>query len=58
MKNLSVCLLLLFVVAIAAVAQFRKPHLAAEPEGMKVTLLSLALRRLKRISLSLSKLLL
>ena len=35
MKNLSVCLLLLFVVAIAAVAQFRNHDLASEFEGPK-----------------------
>ena len=40
MKNLSVCLLLFFVAVTAAVAQFRKHDLAAEFEGMKVTLLS------------------
>ena len=40
MKNLSACLLLLFILTLAAVAQFRNHDLAAEFEGMKVTLLS------------------
>ena len=40
MKNLSACLLLLFILTLAAIAQFRNHDLAAEFEGMKVKLLS------------------